>query len=171
MSKGTKKGTREVVTSVNPEPSRWSQWKANPEAFADLCKALADGVSSRAYAAELGISHWELWQYATEPERRGQYARALEARASWWADEVERLANDKTARLNDKGNIDAGWVQMRRTQIDTLKWVASKFAPAKFGDKVQVDATVTHDVVGELRAYLSGHSRFAIAKAEGTDES
>jgi len=56
------------------------------------------------------------------------YARALEALA---CDQVEKL--EKAIEDMRSGEIDH---QVARVEIDARKWFASKFLPARFGDKV-----------------------------------
>ncbi len=128
---------------------------------------MAQGKSTRAMAEELGVSHWDFFEWIHEtPQREQRYARAMEARAQWWANEIERVC-EEPVRRNEKGNLDPADVQMKRLKVDTLKWVAAKFAPKRFGDRVEVDATVKHDVVGELRAFLGASGRLPVADQPG----
>lgn len=74
---------------------------------------------------------------------RKQYAHAREAQADAIFDEMLDIAddavNDFMERKSDKGE---GWelngehVQRTRLRLDTRKWMASRLAPKKYGDKV-----------------------------------
>ena len=63
---------------------------------------------------------------------REKYARARERQADRRNEEIIVIADTAT---------DAN---LARLQIDARKWQASKLAPKKYGDRTQVDATVTH---------------------------
>jgi len=145
----------------------WQRFKAEPEgSMTDLCTSLAQGKSLRACAAELGITHWTLHNWVhDDPNRALQYARACDARAAYWAAEIEAI-HAEPVRTLPTGAIDPADVAHKRLKLDTLKWSASKLAPKRYGDKLEVDATVKHDVVGELRAFLGDSSRLPIKAAE-----
>jgi hypothetical protein len=51
-----------------------------------------------------------------------------------------------------------------KVRIDTLRWIASKLANRKYGDKLDINAKLEHDVVGELRSFLQGGSKLPIAQ-------
>jgi hypothetical protein len=65
------------------------------------------------------------------------YARAREERADLLAKEILEIADAPCA--------DQVAVQHARNRIDTRKWLASKLAPRKYGDRVE------HDVKGGLK--------------------
>jgi hypothetical protein len=56
---------------------------------------------------------------------RIKYSRAREDVMEMWADEIVRVANDQTLEPND-----------RRVKIDTKKWLMSKIAYRRYGDKL-----------------------------------
>lgn len=58
-----------------------------------------------------------------------QYARAREARADKYVDELVDIADEGS-------NEDA---QILRLRMDARKWAASKLAPKKYGDKVDLN--------------------------------
>jgi hypothetical protein len=59
-------------------------------------------------------------------ELRAQYARAREALADAWFDEMRDVAFDDADDPNNK-----------RVKLDMLKWTVSKLAPKRYGDKVE----------------------------------
>lgn len=63
------------------------------------------------------------------PAFRQQYAHAREGQADAYFDRVLHEAETAT---------DAG---LGRLRVDALKWAASKLAPKKYGDKVEVEHT------------------------------
>lgn len=157
---------REVVLAR--EVPTWDRFKADPErGMQALEEAMSQGVSLHEFAREVGISVMTLhrWIHLDE-ERTLRYVRAQEVRAHYWADEITREAERPVARL-PKGGLDPADVALKRLRVDSLKWVASKLAPRHYGDRIEVQAKVTHDVVGELREFIAGGSRLPLRHADG----
>jgi hypothetical protein len=79
---------------------------------------------------------------------RDQYARAREERADRYFEEIIEIAKDSsgdyTVDRNGERVVDHENIQRSRLRVDALKWVASKLAPRKYGDRVE------HDVKGGL---------------------
>lgn len=72
-----------------------------------------------------------------------QYARALEARTEAMADDILAIADDGTNDwMERKHGDDVAWVtngealQRSRLRVDARKWLMSKMAPKKYGDKI-----------------------------------
>lgn len=63
-----------------------------------------------------------------------QYTRAREGQADTIADKMLDVAFSPSKNLTE--------AQDKRTQIDALKWIASKLKPKKYGDKLDVNQTV-----------------------------
>lgn len=148
------------LTTLTPT----QQWRSDPErAMSDLHEWMAHGGSLRAFCAENGLSLTRVHEWIhSDPHRAGQYARAQELRAEFLAERVIDTG-DEPVRINSKGDLDSADVALKRLKVDSLKWAASKLAPRRFGDKIEVDATVKHDVVGDLRAHLTAGSRLPLA--------
>lgn len=75
-----------------------------------------------------------------------QYARAKEEQAEMMVEDMldisEHTNEDHTAFTG------ANVVQRDRLRIDTRKWIASKLKPKKYGEKLDVETTNKHIVVG-----------------------
>ena len=72
------------------------------------------------------MAHYFAYGLNIDHERQGfsaQYARAREAQADCWADEIVAMA--------DEAPIDAVAIHKVRLQIDAGKWVACKLLPHK----------------------------------------
>lgn len=111
------------------------------EAVADeICERLALGeslnhiCSGSTMPAHTTVLRW----LAAETAFRTQYAHARQLQADFYHDEVTDIADNAT---------DAS---LARLQIDARKWKASKLAPKKYGDKLEVggdpDAPILHRV-------------------------
>lgn len=71
-----------------------------------------------------------------QTQRRNQYARAREDQADYLADLIQEVAFDDSD--DEKPFVGVNHIQRDRLKIDSLKWVASKLKPKKFGDKIDV---------------------------------
>jgi hypothetical protein len=87
-------------------------------------------------AAGLSQSTFNLW-VNEDAELAAEYARARE-------DLIERIANevielsDVDVGLQPDGKKDWAAVQKHKLQVDTRKWLLSKLAPKKYGDKLEL---------------------------------
>lgn len=73
------------------------------------------------------------WLNASEAFR-GQYMRAREAQADYWADQIIDISD-----LSD----DDENVNRSRLRVDTRKWLMARMAPKKYGDKTTAELTGT----------------------------
>jgi hypothetical protein len=83
---------------------------------------------------------------------RAQYAQARDAQHDHWADEILHIA-DTPNREVDRD------VDHRRLQVDARKWLLSKLAPKKYGDRL--------DVAGDIAVSVTVR-RFDGQEAENT---
>jgi hypothetical protein len=117
----------------------------SPELAETICNLLIEGNSLRAIEdmdgmpSKTAILRW----VAKHPEFRDQYARALEARTDAHADEILAIADDgHNDWMQKQFGDDVKWIEngeaIRRSQlrIDSRKWLMSKLAPKKYGDKL-----------------------------------
>lgn len=128
---------------------------------AAICQRIADGESLRAICDDEGMpakSTVCLW-LIEDKAFSDQYARAREAQADALFDDILSIAddgqNDWMERKNAEGQ-NIGWMEngeaLRRSQlrIDARKWMAGKLQPKKYSDKLQVDQTVTGELVHKV---------------------
>lgn len=66
-----------------------------------------------------------------------EYARAREDLIEHIASETLAIA-DQPVGSTENGSTDSGAVQKQRLQVDTRKWLLSKLAPKKYGDKLEL---------------------------------
>lgn len=78
---------------------------------------------------------------------RDNYARAREVQADVLADEILEIADEgrNDTYVDDEGRerTDYDVVARSKLRVDARKWIASKLLPKKYGERQQVDATVT----------------------------
>ena len=96
-----------------------------------VCQGMASGKSLREVCRGLEIAESTVREWVID-DRDGfaaQYARARELQCEAMADEIREIADT----ANDAVNIQAA-----RLRVDTRKWLLSKVAPKRFGDKLAV---------------------------------
>jgi hypothetical protein len=79
---------------------------------------------------------------------RAMYEKAIEDRADRLAEEILELA-DEAIPANLDGPSKSAWVQQKRLQVDTRKWVAAKLKPKVYGDRIDVSVTDTRISVSD----------------------
>ena len=116
-----------------------------PEIANEICERLIGGESLRGICIDdhlpdaRTVHRW----LVVNDEFRQQYAHAREAQAETLFDDILEIADDaRNDWMVRRGEDDAGWVangenlQRSRLRVDARKWMASKLAPKKYGDKV-----------------------------------
>jgi len=99
---------------------------------------MRQGLSAYKACLKVGVpqstlNHW----LNDDAELAADYARAREELHEFIAAEIVAIA-DAPVPSNEKGGLDPGAIQKQRLQVDTRKWLLSKLAPKKFGDKIEV---------------------------------
>ena len=116
-----------------------------------ICDGIIAGKSLRQICEPEGMpapSTVCLW-LSQDEDFAERYARAKEIQMENLAEEIIEIAEDGTndyVAIHDPDNpgyrLNGEHVQRSRLRIDTRKWLMSKLAPKKYGDKVAVQADV-----------------------------
>ena len=119
----------------------------NKQTCDEICNRLALGESLRTICKSEHLPNIStiLDWISKHSEFSEQYARAREQQQEFYAEEILDIAddgqNDYMERLNKNGEIEMVVnhenIQRSRLRVDTRKWIMSKLAPKKYGDKVQ----------------------------------
>jgi len=129
---GAAKATTPTPTP-KAKPGRPS--KFTPVLVERVCSLIASGKSLRAIGDMPDMPTAETvrtWLHR-DAEFSGQYARACEARAEHYAEEIIDIADTETDP------------QRARNRIDARKWTAVKLLPKKYGDRVDVTGRLTYE--------------------------
>lgn len=109
-----------------------------------ICERLSEGESLRAICRDedmpnkATVFRWLFERSAFSD----QYAHAREAQADAMADEILDIADDGS---NDTYEADGGTrtntdvIARSKLRVDARKWLASKMAPKKYGDKLHTE--------------------------------
>lgn len=111
---------------------------------------------------------------------RRAYARAKSQQADILAQEMLSIADDgsRDVRITDEGHevVDHDHIARSRLRVDTRKWLASRLAPRKYGERIEhagdPDAPMKHEIAVAspediARAMLAVVARSEAARSEG----
>jgi hypothetical protein len=108
------------------------------EAFRDFCSHIATGNSLRSWAEQEG------WGYSTvaewvlrDEDRNREYRKARQMQADAHIDQLIELS-DSPVPIDDQGRTDSAAVNQLRLRVDTRKWIASKYHPGLYGERLEV---------------------------------
>lgn len=130
--------------------------RRKPEERAALAKAIIDGMALEGLSCfkaceAVGVPIGSFIRWTTEDaELAESYTRARETLIERMAAETLAIA-DAPVGSTEHGTTDSGAVQKQRLQVDTRKWLLSKLAPKKYGDKV----TLAGDEENPMKADIS----------------
>lgn len=116
--------------------------KAKSQDRADLAKKVLEGMhgglSCFKACQAAGVPHSTFIGWVNEDAALAdRYTRAREELIERMAQEVLELS-DSDVGLQPDGKRDWAAVQKHKLQVDTRKWLLSKLAPKKFGDKLEL---------------------------------
>lgn len=121
-----------------------------PEIAALICERLATGESLRAICRDAGMPHRATvhrWLIDNVQGFCDQYARAREIGLDELAEEALAIADTPVEGVR-REESDDGYKEVRedmlghrKLQVDTRKWLLSKLAPKKYGEKTSMELT------------------------------
>jgi hypothetical protein len=156
-AKQTAKGRGVGAKSPARKPGRPTDY--TEKLVTAICTGIAEGMSLRKVCELDGMpSISTVLRWLADDARqefRDQYARAREAQADFLAEEILSIADeqctmvraDKHGSRDDDGDggtevvFDSTAVARNRLRVDARKWLASKMAPKKYGDKIEATHT------------------------------
>lgn len=137
---------------MSDEPKRGRPTEYSAEIAGEILARLAEGESLREICREDQFpaeSTVRLWAVSDRDGFSAHYTRAREAQLDRWAEEIVEIADDATndwvERQRKDGSsetvTDQEHINRSRLRVDTRKWLMSKLAPKKYGDKVTQEHT------------------------------
>jgi hypothetical protein len=115
-----------------------------------LCDAVIDGMqgglSCFKACQAAGVNHSTFMRWVSDDSAlANRYARAREELIELMAQDLLEIA-DAPVGSTDSGATDGGAVQKQKLQIDTRKWLLSKLAPKKYGEKLEVSGDAANPI-------------------------
>ena len=118
----------------------------SPEVVTSICQRLADGESLRAICAanDMPNKATVLRWLKMHPEFHEAYGIARQLQADVMAEEILEIADDVSQDniLSEQGpRPNSEWIARSKLRVDARKWLMSKLAPKKYGDRLTAEHT------------------------------
>lgn len=139
-----------------------------PEVAERILAQMAVGKSLRSICAPDGMpaeSTVRLWAVTDRDGFAAHYARAREAQMEALSEDILEISDDASRDIHVKEDgtevADHELVQRSKLRVDSRKWLMSKLAPKKYGDKLDLSGKVglvhSHEeALDELEAPTEG---------------
>ncbi len=113
--------------------------RSSGDKFTAIFADIAAGAGTVKTAEANGVTRKEFYRAIAADEDLGnRYARAKDSGLIAMADDL--------LEISDEASNEAGAVARARLKVDSRKWLLSKLAPKKYGDKLDVDMKGTFAV-------------------------
>lgn len=141
-----------MATKNNPnEPKKTGRKSLFTEELGDtIAEMMSQGNKIEDIASDVGISARTIHRWVRKyPVFCQMYAHAREELADKFAEKIYEVASTprlvQEQRIGDKETVTVikDDVQARRLEVDTLKWLAAKYAPRKYGDRLMTEHSGT----------------------------
>lgn len=121
--------------ATKPKKKHGRPTKFTQELADTICERMANGETMRSICREIDIPPSTVIEWTMNNKSFSeQYTQARQKQADSYAD----MILDEAFNSHD--------AQIGRLRVDALKWVASKLAPKRYGDKVEVEQTGTQKI-------------------------
>ena len=115
-----------------------------------VLKEMRNGLSAFKACKRAGVNQSTFNDWLNDDAKlAADYARAREDLLEMMASELLDSA-DRPVGSTDSGATDSGAVADKKVQIDTRKWLLSKLAPKKYGEKLEVSGDPTNPLVQRI---------------------
>src|SRR5215208_3417574 len=116
------------------------------EVVTSVCHRLAERESLRSICAadDMPNKATVLRWLKLHPEFQDAYATARQLQTELMAEEILEIADDVTGDtiLTEQGpRPNAEWIARSKLRVDARKWLMSKLAPKKYGDRLTAEHT------------------------------
>lgn len=151
-----KKTTTKAKTTKIDKPNQYTQEKAKI-----VLEMLAKGKLVKSIEERLGLSRSALYMWQERHEDfREEYARAREKGFDRIAEEMLEIASNEqitTTTITSEQGVtlkEEDNIQSRKLQVDTRKWLLSKWSKRKYGDQKSVEMTGKDGNAIEIKAQV-----------------
>ena len=117
---------------------------------AKVLEGMRNGLSAFKACQAAGVPHSTFLGWVNDDRTLSDnYAHAREDLIERMASEVMELADSEVPETGD-GKKDWQAIQKHKLQVDTRKWLLSKLAPKKYGDKLEVSGDAANPLVTRI---------------------
>lgn len=127
----------------------------DPRKALQVCEYMSvQGISARQACIKAGVDQSTFNDWLNKDAAlAGYYARAREDAIEHIADEAMRIA-DEPIPTTQSGSLDSAAVAKQKLQIDTRKWLLSKMAPKRYGDKLELSGDPASPLITKIERVI-----------------
>jgi len=131
------------IIPPKPPRHRGNRIDLTPELKEEIVQRVASGELLKSILASEDMpSRFSVFrEYERDPEFGADMKAARQVAADLLAEEVLEISDDAREDYKSDGSINYELVARSKLRADNRKWLASKFDPVRFSDKVQTDIT------------------------------
>lgn len=127
--------------------------KYTPELGNKICEIISTSSRGlRSICKELNINTQTVLNWLNDDNNKEflvHYARAKQSQADFLVEEILEISDDSSndsieTEFGEKENKE--WVNRSKLRVDSRKWIASKLAPKKYGDKLELSGDAENPV-------------------------
>jgi hypothetical protein len=117
--------------------------KYSIELATNICADIAtSSISLKSICEKYNIGVSTVWEWlADKKEFTDMYARAKQEQADYLIEELLTVANNDSK--DGTPFVGGNFIQRDRLKIDTMKFIASKLRPDKYGDKLNLNGNIS----------------------------
>lgn len=133
----------EIISPVRPKRNQWNKIELTPELKGEIIDRLSSGETIKSILSDERMPSYITVHREEErdPDFGADMRLARKVCASVWADEVLEISDHASEDVKPDGSINYELVARSKMRTDSRKWLASRFDPTRWGDKVQTDIT------------------------------
>jgi hypothetical protein len=142
--------------------SRWLE-KAEKadDTMQDIVGHIVEGRGLLSWSKKHGFPNSVVHRWLTSnPERRITYEQARQQAAHTLAERSLSILQEKPKVCTD-GRIDPAWVQLKKAEADSCRWLAARINPEAYADRSSLDVRANF-TIDMTTAILAGRRRASL---------
>lgn len=133
----------EIIPPIRPRRNQHNKVELTPELKEEIVQRTASGELLKHILNDPDMpSRLSIYREQTRDPEFGEAMRsARQVAADLFAEEVLEISDHASEDYKSDGSINYELVARSKLRADNRKWLAAKFDPARYSDKVQTDIT------------------------------
>ncbi len=161
-----------MTKALQTRRTSWLERANKPDdTLRDIVEHVYDGNGLRSWTKKHNFSNSVVWRWLnSDPGRRIAYQQAREQAAHTLAEKSLSILQ-QTPKVGNDGRIDPGWVQLKKAEADSCRWLAARINPEAYADRSSLDVRA-HLTIDMTTAILAGRKRASlVVESETSHES
>lgn len=137
------------VIPPKPKRNQFNKIELTPELKQEIIERTANGESLKQILNDERMP--SRFTINREEKRDNEFGAdmktARQVAADIYVDEMMEIADDAAQDIKPDGTVNYELVARSKMRIDQRRWIAARFDPARYGDKVQTDITSNGETI------------------------